>query len=224
MPLGTRTVVAAGAVALALSVNHAVAQDGDKLSGNALVEALQAGGYNLYFRHAATDWSADDHVQKTGDWTSCDPTKMRQLSPAGLETAHRIGGAIRALKIPVSKVLASPYCRTVETARPLAPVTVETTSDIMNLRVAEYFGGVSSIAERTRRRLSQSPKPETNTLLVAHGNVIKEATGEYPGEGGCIVFHPDGRGGFSVVARLQPADWEHLAAEFGARRFGLDGR
>ena len=217
MPFATRTIAAAALGALVLLLGHAVAQAGEALSGRALVEALRSGGYNLYFRHAATDWSADDYVQKADDWTSCDPTKMRQLSPAGRETAHRIGEAIRALKIPVGQVLASPYCRTVETARPLTSLTVEATNDIINLRVSEYFGGTSVIAESTRRRLSQSPKRGTNTLLVAHGNVIKEATGEYPGEGGCVVFRPDGGGGFLVVARLQPADWERLAAEFAAR-------
>jgi len=34
------------------------------LSGQALIEAIQQGGYNLYFRHEATDWSQQDAVQK----------------------------------------------------------------------------------------------------------------------------------------------------------------
>jgi hypothetical protein len=43
---------------------------------------------------------------------------------------------------------------------------------IMNIRVAQYFGGSSAIAERTRRRLSTLPRPAANTVLVAHGNVL----------------------------------------------------
>lgn len=216
MTRSTRFLIRCALVLCALAVlDVSAAQESERLAGKALVQALRAGGYNLYFRHAATDWSSDDHVATTGDWESCDPKKMRQLSPAGRETARRIGQAMRALGIPVERVLASPYCRTVETARALALGPVETTADIMNLRVAEFFGGESTIAGRTRRRLAMPPKAGTNTVLVAHGNVIRAATGEYPGEGGAVVFHPDGNGGFSVRAQVSPAEWASLAAALG---------
>lgn len=195
-------------------LDGATAQERARLAGEALVDALRAGGYNLYFRHAATDWGTNDHVVEAGDWVSCDPSKMRQLTPAGRETARRVGEAIRRLGIPVGRVLASPYCRTVETARAMALGPVETTTDIMNMRVAEFFGGESAIAARTRRRLSVPPEAGTNTVFVAHGNVLRTATGEYPGEAEAIVFAPDGDGGFSVRARVSPEEWARLAAEF----------
>ena len=189
-----------------------------QLEGAALVYALRDGGYNLYFRHAATDWSLDDHVSRAGDWTSCDPDKMRQLAPAGRQTAERVGDAIRALRIPVGAVLASPYCRTLQTAQLMALGPVQTTTDIMNTRVATYFGGVAAIAERARNRLSTPPKAGTNTVLVAHGNVLRAATDEYTGEAGAVVFRPEGNGRYSVVAHLTPQEWQRLAAEFVQRR------
>jgi len=185
--------------------------------GSALVSALRGGGYNIYFRHAATDWSADDHVAQAGDWTSCDATRMRQLSPAGRETSREIGAAIRALGIPIGRVFASPYCRTVETARQMALGLVEPTTDIMNLRVAEFFGGASAIAERARRRLATVPTAGSNTVLVAHGNVLRTATSVYPAEAEAIVFQPDGGGGYALVARISPPEWTRLAAELGSR-------
>ena len=118
--------------------NVAAAQTTTGFEGLALVEALRKGGYNIYFRHAATDWSQNDQVSKAGDWTSCDPGKIRQLSEAGRKTAGTVGEAIRTLQIPIGQVIASPYCRTVETARNMKLGPVETTTDIMNLRVAEY--------------------------------------------------------------------------------------
>ena len=199
-------------------VDVTAAQGSERLAGEALVQALRTGGYNLYFRHAATDWQTDDHVTAAGDWVSCDPKKMRQLTPAGRETARAVGEAMRALGIPVRQVLASPYCRTMETARALALGPVETTTDIMNLRVADFFGGESSIAARTRQRLAISPQAGTNTVLVAHGNVIKAATGEYPGEAGAVVFRPDGNGKFSVLAQVSPKEWERFAATFAKPR------
>lgn len=205
---------------LGLALTHAVAaQQGTVLEGQALVDALRAGGYNIYFRHAATDWSLDDHVTKEGDWISCDPDKMRQLADEGRRTARMIGEAIRALRIPVGRVLASPYCRTLETARLMElGSAVETTTDVMNLRAAEYFGGRAAVAKQARKRLSILPTAGTNTVLVAHGNVVRAATGEYPGEAGAIVFHPESDGSLSVTAHVTPQEWVHLATKFADRR------
>jgi phosphohistidine phosphatase SixA len=212
-----RTVVRwAGAyLLLGLALAHAAAaQQSTALEGQALVDALRAGGYNIYFRHAATDWSLDDHLTKEGDWISCDPDKMRQLASEGRRDARMIGEAMRALRIPVGRVLASPYCRTVETARLMELGSVETTTDVMNLRAAEYFGGREAVAQRARERLSIPPASNTNTVLVAHGNVVRAATGEYPGEAGAVVFRPEGDGGLSVIAHITPQQWTRLAAEY----------
>jgi len=193
-------------------VDFAAAQESERLSGQALIQALRAGGHNIYFRHATTDWSSDDHVAAAGDWKSCDPKKMRQLSAAGVETARRVGESMRTLKVPVGRVFASPYCRTVETARALGLGAVETTADVMNLRVAEFFGGESAIAAHTRTRLSTPPKAGTNNVFVAHGNVISAATGEYPAEAEAIIFRPNGNGGFLVRGRVLTKEWLRLAA------------
>ena len=195
-------------------IDIAAAQTGNELEGQTLVNALRKGGYNIYFRHAATDWSQNDRVSGEGDWTSCDSGRMRQLSETGRRTAASIGNAMRALQIPVGKVLASPYCRTVETARNMDLGPVETTTDIMNMRVAEYFGGTSAIAENTRRRLSMIPQAATNTVLVAHGNVLVTATEVYPQETEAIVFRPGGNGIWEYVARISPQEWVRLATEY----------
>ena len=197
--------------------DFAAAQTATGLVGRALVEELRKGGYNIYFRHAATDWSQNDRVSKTGDWKSCDTSKMRQLSETGRQVAGAVGEAMRTLHIPIGAVLASPYCRTVETARNMNLGLVETTTDIMNLRVAEYFGGTAAIAEHTRRRLSMLPPAATNAVLVAHGNVLVNATDVYPQEAEAIVFRPEGNGTWTFVARILPQEWIRLATEHSVR-------
>jgi hypothetical protein len=135
----------AGALLVVL-VGMAVATPGApaaELKGKALVEALQDGGYNIYFRHAPTDWGQHDRVEAAGDWTSCDPAKMRQLSSEGRATARRIGDAIRALGVPVAKVLSSEYCRAWETARLLDLGPVTRTRDIMNMRIVATLAGAT---------------------------------------------------------------------------------
>lgn len=183
----------------------------DAVSGVHLVSALQGGGFIIYVRHAATDWSQSDDVRSAGDWTSCDGERIRQLSDRGRETARAVGDAIRRLEIPISVVLASPYCRTVETAELMTTRPVQATTDVMNMRVAEYFGGREAVAATARRRLATPPEPGTNTLIVAHGNVAREATSVYPGEAEALIFRPDGHGSFHYLGRLTPTDWIEIA-------------
>lgn len=183
-------------------------------SDAALIDALRAGGYNIYFRHAQTDWAQDDSIEEHGDWTECDPLRVRQLSEHGRRTAIAVGRAIRALGIPVGKILASPYCRTVETAELMALGPVTKTTDIMNLNDAHYFGGTQTIVTRARARLAAVPHRGTNTILVAHGNVAREATPVYPGEAEGVVFQPMGDGTFTVLERLTPERWTALAEQF----------
>lgn len=199
-------------VILALSAPAAA----DQLSGRALVDALRQGGHNIYFRHAQTDWSGSDQVARDGDWTTCDASRMRQLSPTGRETARRVGDALRALEIPVGEVLSSEYCRAAQTARLLDLGRVETTRDVMNLRAAEYVGGRAEAVARAQAVLSRPPPAGTNRVVVGHGNLARAATGAYPGEAGSAVFRPlpDGKPGFELVAMLTPQDWARLVKEF----------
>jgi broad specificity phosphatase PhoE len=204
-------------VILALLAGSAVAQDATKLSGEDLVNALRGGGFNIYFRHAQTDWSQTDHVRRAGDWHSCDPERIRQLSEQGRRTAREVGAAIRALGIPAGRVLSSPYCRTVETARLMGLGPVQSTTAVMNMRVAEYFGGREAIVSSARALLATPAERGGNTIIVAHGNVARDATPVYPGEAEGVVFRPDGTGGFQAVARVTPDEWQRLAREFGGR-------
>lgn len=183
-----------------------------------VIESLRGGGYNIYFRHAQTDWSQVDHVDTAGDWTSCDPSRMRQLSLTGIKTSRAIGDAIRSLDIPVGQVLASPYCRTVQTATLMDLGPVETTTDIMNLRAASFFDGRDAIVRTARVRLARVPLDGTNTILIAHGNVAREATPVYPDEAEAVIFKPDGNGAFAFFARIKAKHWSVLAQVLAHRR------
>lgn len=207
-----RSILLLGLAILALA--RIGAADLPEITDEALVDGLLAGGYNIYFRHVATDWSQSDEVRKAGDWLNCDPVRMRQLSDSGRANARAIGKAMRELKIPVGEVLASPYCRTVETARLMDLGKVTLSTDIMNLRAGNYFGGRAAIVASAQKLLATPPAPATNRVIVAHGNAAREATPVYPGEGEGIVFQPDGNGGFQVIARMPPDRWAQLLAGF----------
>lgn len=183
-----------------------------------LLARLQAGGYHIYFRHAATDWSQQDRIDAPGDWPSCDPSVARQLSDSGRATAAAIGESMRALSIPASELLASPYCRTMETARLLGYGEPRATTDVLNLRVARFVGGREQVLASARRLLGSLPPGDGNRIVVAHGNVAREATPVYPGEAEAVIFRPRADGGFDVVGRVEAGEWRPIATGSVQRR------
>lgn len=201
---------AGGSLLLAIALLSPLQAQNNQLEGRALVEALRAGGFNVYFRHVATEWSQSDDLREADDWLDCDPERMRQLSQAGRDDAIAIGEAMRQLEVPVAEVLASPYCRTMETARLLGLGDVAASTEVMNLRAARFFGGRAAIVATAQSLLARKPRAGANRVIVAHGNVAREATPAYPGEGEALVFRPDGNGGFELIARIRPEQWKAL--------------
>jgi virginiamycin B lyase len=168
-----------------------------------VVDRLQRGGLVLALRHTATDFSMTDSGD---DFRDC--SRQRNLNAEGRRQARRLGTAFRRLGIPVGRVLASPYCRTRETAR-LAFGRVRSSSAL--LQASDVRDGQGQPG-RLRRLLADAPRAGTNTVLVSHGYAIEDATGVYLGEGEAAIFVPGpGRRGFERVARVEPGEWERLA-------------
>src|SRR5437762_12788806 len=75
-----------------------------------LLVLMRGGGHILYVRHAATDFAQNDSQMKSFE----DCAAQRNLVDKGRDDARKIGVAVRALRIPIGRVLSSPFCRTVE--------------------------------------------------------------------------------------------------------------
>ena len=195
--------------ALLLALPLSILAETRLLADGDLLAALKQGGHSLYFRHVATDWSQYDQVKEVDDWRSCDGSRMRQLSEAGRNDARLIGSALRELQVPIAEVLASPYCRTVETAKLMRLGEVRETLQVMNLRAAGYVGGRSKIIADAQALFATAPA-SGNRVIVAHGNVAREATPAYPDEGEMLVLTADGEGGFILHGRIAIDDWPRL--------------
>jgi hypothetical protein len=172
------------------------------LPSDALLSALRAGGYILYFRHTATDFSRDDAQSRSDE--DCD--NQRPLTEKGRAEARAIGAAIAELGIPVGKVLASPRCRTMETAM-LAFGRAE--------KAAAVRGGPARPQQQERyaalRALLTTPmKRGINLVISSHGNPFFAVAGRpYLAEGECAVVRPLGTD-FEVVARIGVEEWDAL--------------
>lgn len=179
-----------------------------ELSADELLGVLHAGGNVLYFRHASTDFSRNDDNMKGFD----DCANQRNLTDKGRAEARRIGEAVRDLRVPIGAVSASPFCRTMETAK-LAFGRVEA--------MPEARGGPARAesSERyaaLRRLLGTPPKPGTNSVVVSHGNPFYALAGPpYLAEGEAAVLKPLGEAGFEVIARITIERWGAL--QRGAR-------
>lgn len=192
------------AVTLLLIAHARHAAADDALAGRALLEALKAGGLVLYFRHAATDFGEND--MNMTDYADC--KNQRNLTDDGRKDARAIGAAIKRLGLPIGDVLASPFCRTMETATLIFGRTVATPA---------VLGGPAAAAPEKyaplKQLLSASPPSGVDLAVVGHGNPFKAITSvPYLAEGEAAVLRPLGAEGFRLVARIPKDGWDTLAA------------
>lgn len=163
------------------------------------VEMLREGGYVVVFRHAATDTGMDT----TDDLRDC--SRQRNLNAEGRRQSREIGRAFERLGIPVGRVLASPFCRTRDTAR-IAFGRVRASRALLSV---EFFASPQEGRRRGLRRLLEARPPDgTNTVLVSHGSAIYEATERDPEEGEAVIVEPgQGKRGFAFVSTVGAGEW-----------------
>jgi phosphohistidine phosphatase SixA len=165
---------------------------------------LRAGGLILYFRHAATDFSQNDANSRGPE----DCANQRNLTDRGRDDARRIGAALKAIGVPVQRVLASPTCRTVETARLIfgkAEPTTAVRSRNTNPNDPTRFEPLKALFQT---------KVAAGTVLgtVSHGNPFYAVAGApYLAEGEGAVLRPTGND-WEIVARVRVEQWTGLGA------------
>lgn len=180
------------------------------LSGKRLVEELREGGYVIVVRHTATEEGGVDDPTKLEE---CAP--QRELTDEGRQQARDLGKAVRDLDIPIGRALASPYCRTKETAElAFGADAVETDEVLLPLPGTGKPGNDEAIAAVAELVSADTPDDE-NTVLVSHISVIEPVTGATPEEGGSAVFVPEGDGMFRIVAEIAPGGWAKLREQVG---------
>ncbi|HZM36821.1 MAG TPA: histidine phosphatase family protein [Burkholderiales bacterium] len=158
---------------------------------------LARGGQVVLVRHAET-------TPGTGDppgFRLEDCTTQRNLSELGRAQARRLGDRFREHRVPVSRVLSSPWCRCIETAEHAFGVRPDTHPALGNLfgRAENRERQVAAFRELIAERPAQG-----NLVLVTHGSTTVALTGEHPAMGEAIVLMPLGAGNFRVAGRISP--------------------
>lgn len=174
------------------------------LEGRALLEALRRGGYVIYLRHTSTDFGQNDEAMTS--FTDC--TKQRNLTDQGRAEARAIGSSLRNLRVPFGAVLASPFCRTVETAR-LAFGEPQVAHAV---RGGPARPDAANRYAELRAILATRITGNTNTAISSHGNPFFAVAGPpYLAEGEAAIVEPQDGTRFRIVARVTKDAWPDLA-------------
>ncbi|WOH69302.1 histidine phosphatase family protein [Bradyrhizobium sp. BWA-3-5] len=142
--------------------------------------ALRAGAHVALMRHADAPGGAGDPPGFRLE--NC--ATQRNLSPKGRADAEKIGSQLKQEGIVFEKIVSSPWCRCVDTARLLDLGAVETVPTFGNVvvlrdqREALTAGARALIAAWTGRG---------NLLVVTHGANIFALTGVSPASGEIVV-------------------------------------
>lgn len=177
------------------------------LSGQALLKALQGGGYVILMRHAASPRAEPEQAMANPD----NKARERQLDETGRNTATAMGKALRELKIPVGAVLSSPTYRALETVKYAQLPTAKTYEQLGDGGHSMAPAGKDQVSW-LQQQTAQFPKG-SNTVIVTHFPNINAAFPQYANglaDGEALVLGPDGKGGVTLVARVKIEEWERL--------------
>lgn len=152
-------------------------------------------GAIVLFRHANAPGGGDPPGLRLGDCST-----QRNLDGAGRDQAGRIGSAFRQRGIVVGNVMASQWCRTVDTARLAFGQTIE-----QEPAFNSFFEDREKEAEQTRAAtiILERWKGPGTLVVVTHQVNITALTGVFPASGeGVVARMADGK--LTVKGRMKP--------------------
>lgn len=157
--------------------------------------ALRADGNVALMRHADAPGGFGDPP----GFQLEDCATQRNLSARGRAEAAAVGARLKAKGARLGRVVSSPWCRCVDTARlmDVGPVAIEAT-----------FGNVVVLSDRrealTRgaRDVLRAWKGPGALLVVTHGANIQALTGYNPASGEIVVVAPQADGTVREIGRL----------------------
>ena len=176
-----------GLVRILVAALAAVACGSTLASDAAAWDALRRDGAVALVRHGEAPGVGDPD-----GWKLDDCATQRNLDAAGRAQARALGAKIRAERIPVRRVLASPWCRTIETASLLDVGAVEKEPAFANAFIlSDRRDELASVARAVIGRW----RGPGALIVVTHGENIRALIGRTPGTAELVVVSlaEDGR-------------------------------
>lgn len=177
----------------------------------ALLADLRAGGLMLLVRHERTELPSreDDYTRAPDDCRA-----QRNLSVAGTAGAAESGVVLRALAIPIARVLSSPMCRATETARGMFGLGYENDLRLLHQNPAGTRNlAVASQEMRSLIKELAPGVPGSNIAIITHGAMIHQLTGVRLSEGAIAVVRVSNDGTITTLGDFLPSDLNPFARE-----------
>jgi phosphohistidine phosphatase SixA len=197
----------------AKTVVKAPAAEVKMMDAGELIPLLKKGGYILIMRHERTEIPAasDDYSKPP---TQC--TAQRNLSVAGYAGAVETRKVLSVLEIPIGKVLSSPMCRAMDTAR-LAFGKAEPEMRLIHHdnipgRTAKVSG------EEMRALIGELVPGDSNIVLVSHIGNINSAIDTLPSEGEISVVKREAGGKITVLGVVMGSDFSPYARQVHSKK------
>ena len=165
-------------------------------------ERIARGRLRLYFRHTATDFGQNDEKMTASRIARTSATSPTAAAPTRARSAPRSARSA----YPIGDVLASPFCRTRETAQLI----------FGRLTVAPAVRGGPAPAEAGRYAdlkllLARRVPPNVNVAIASHGNPFVAVAGATLSRGRrSRGDRAAGDAGFRIVARIRKDEWSGL--------------
>src|SRR5262245_953098 len=185
------------------------------LSGLELLDAMRTHPALIYFRHFLTQ--LDPRRNDTKSWFHgrltlddfADCSWQRELHPFGRELATSVGAQLANLSLKINKVLASPYCRCIESAELLTGRNPELDLGLIYPRAEHTIERVETAFQNILLD-SRNWSPGMVTVVVGHRNAV-DAFGSVH-EGDAVVFIRDDAS-YRVAGKITASEWLSAAID-----------
>ncbi len=185
------TRLALTALALLVAIAPASAQRGSDAAWSALVE----GGHVAMIRHGnAPPVGGDPPGFKIDDCAT-----QRNLDEWGRRQAVSVGEAFRQRGVRVDRVISSPWCRCLDTARLMAVGPIETSWAL----VPDPNPNVPTRLRELRELVSGWRGPGT-LVLVTHALTVRPLVGFMPAQAEILVFKPVPGAEPRLIGNIEP--------------------
>jgi phosphohistidine phosphatase SixA len=170
--------VAPGVLAISLIITPGVAADDSKEAWAALLK----GGHVALIRHgnAPPGYGGDPPGFKIDDCKT-----QRNLDERGREQARALGEAFRNHGVRVDRILSSPWCRCLETARLMGVGLVETSWALVPDREPSV-----PVRLRELKEIVAAWRGPGTLVLVTHAFTVRALLGFLPVQGDTVVLKP----------------------------------
>jgi phosphohistidine phosphatase SixA len=180
-----------------------------------LAKMVRGGGYILAMRHERTGTTParDDYSRPEAECRA-----QRNLSLAGIASAVETGEALRKIGVPVVRILASPMCRTMDTAtHGFGSWVTRVDAEPLLMHHNNVPGRDAAAAGADMRKLVMGIEPGgSNIVLVTHIVNIMTGLGPELAEGEIAVFKKQEDGSAKLIGRALGSEWS-LAARNAER-------